>query len=418
VDVVAGLYRRDDVMRLAWRGRFGSGEISLTQHPNGSFSYYPSVPPPNMSNEEYMAKVEERLNQYYQACLKHADKDGRINVRQVVISMWGLKDGKFRDGSWDKTYKALDELVKRQKLRKRERQYYIVPVENNEPPKPTPEPATQMDNKMEEEIQQNVPSAEIEANNNLNKDVVTLGEIGDTNENNASYEALVQRFISALNGRIIDTTTTDDNQSKTDKPMNTEKKRSLLREAKQVMDATFFGGGELTVKTRELIGEAYICMASNNLTDAARKLKEAYELVRAEKDSADDDDHDKAVYALDLGFFIYAFAVADDKLRKIAWDIWDARDEFRNWLYDAIKTAEHIPNQATRGRYRYSGLLPGAPDLIVIGNNRICFMEVKKHNGKQSPSQMVVQRMIEERGFEYYVVRSVDEALSIVGHAT
>jgi hypothetical protein len=77
----------------------------------------------------------------------------------------------------------------------------------------------------------------------------------------------------------------------------------------------------------------------------------------------------------------------------------------------------HVPNQATRGKYRYSGLLPGAPDLIVIGNNRIYFMEVKKHNGKQSPSQMVVQRMIEERGFEYYVVRSLDDALSVVGYA-
>jgi hypothetical protein len=77
----------------------------------------------------------------------------------------------------------------------------------------------------------------------------------------------------------------------------------------------------------------------------------------------------------------------------------------------------HVPNQATRGRFRYSGLLPGAPDLIVIGNNRIYFMEVKKHNGKQSPSQIVVQRMIEERGFEYHVVRSLDDALSVVGYA-
>jgi len=78
----------------------------------------------------------------------------------------------------------------------------------------------------------------------------------------------------------------------------------------------------------------------------------------------------------------------------------------------------HVPNQATWGRYKYSGLLPGAPDLIVIGNNRIYFMEVKKHNGKQSPSQIAVQRMIEERGFEYHVVRSVDEALSVVGYAS
>jgi len=78
----------------------------------------------------------------------------------------------------------------------------------------------------------------------------------------------------------------------------------------------------------------------------------------------------------------------------------------------------HVPNQATWGRYRYSGLLPGAPDLIVIGHNRIYFMEVKRHNGKQSPAQMAVQQMIEERGFDYYVVRSLDDALSIVGYAT
>jgi 5S rRNA maturation endonuclease (ribonuclease M5) len=349
VDVVAGLYRRDDVMKLAWRGRFGSGELTLSQHPNGSFSYFPSVPPPNTNPAEHNARVEERLNQYYQACLKHAGKDGRINVRQVVISMWGLKDGKFRDGSWDKTYKALDELVKRQKLRKRERQYYIVPVENNEPPKPSPEPEPQIDNKMEEAIQQNMPDTEVETNNNVNEDAVTLTNGEDTNENNVSEEPLVQRFMSVLQGKVINNSSSDNNQNKTDKPMNTEKKRSLLREAKQVMDATFVGGGELAVKTRELIRTAYTCMASNNLTEAAQKLKEAYELVKAEKDRVDDDDHDKAVYALDLGFFIYAFAVADDKLRKIAWDIWDARDEFRNWLYDAIKTAERVLSMTNDG---------------------------------------------------------------------
>ena len=349
VDVVAGLYRRDDVMKLAWRGRFGSGELTLSQHPNGSFSYFPSVPPPNTNPAEHNARVEERLNQYYQTCLKHAGKDGRINVRQVVISMWGLKDGKFRDGSWDKTYKALDELVKRQKLRKRERQYYIVPVENSEPPKPSPEPEPQIDNKMEEAIQQNMPDTEVETNNNVNEDAVTLTNGEDTNENNVSEEPLVQRFMSVLQGKVINNSSSDNNQNKTDKPMNTEKKRSLLREAKQVMDATFVGGGELAVKTRELIRTAYTCMASNNLTEAAQKLKEAYELVKAEKDRVDDDDHDKAVYALDLGFFIYAFAVADDKLRKIAWDIWDARDEFRNWLYDAIKTAERVLSMTNDG---------------------------------------------------------------------
>ncbi|RMF99097.1 MAG: VRR-NUC domain-containing protein [Acidobacteria bacterium] len=76
----------------------------------------------------------------------------------------------------------------------------------------------------------------------------------------------------------------------------------------------------------------------------------------------------------------------------------------------------HIPNQATRGKYRYSGLLPGAPDLIVIGKNRIVFMEVKRPDGKQTEAQKIVQRIIEENGFEYYIVRSLDDAVSLLGY--
>jgi hypothetical protein len=78
----------------------------------------------------------------------------------------------------------------------------------------------------------------------------------------------------------------------------------------------------------------------------------------------------------------------------------------------------HVPNQATRGRQRYSGLMPGAPDLIVIGKGRVWFLEVKKPGGKQSQAQIIVQRLIEERGFRYYVVHSVDEALNVVGYGS
>ncbi len=76
----------------------------------------------------------------------------------------------------------------------------------------------------------------------------------------------------------------------------------------------------------------------------------------------------------------------------------------------------HVPNQATRGKHRYSGLLPGAPDLIVIGNKRIYFMEVKTEDGRQSPKQKMVQAMLEERGFDYCIVRSIDDALKVVGY--
>jgi hypothetical protein len=78
----------------------------------------------------------------------------------------------------------------------------------------------------------------------------------------------------------------------------------------------------------------------------------------------------------------------------------------------------HVPNQATRGRQRYSGLLPGAPDLIVIGKGRVWFLEIKKPGGKQSQAQIIVQRLIEDRGFGYYVVRSVEDALNVVGYGS
>jgi len=296
-----------------------------------------------MSNEEYTAKVEERLNQYYQACLKYAGKDGRVNVRQVVISIWGMKDGKFRDGSWDKTYKALDELVKRQKLRKRERQYYIVPNEtppNNNNPEPSIED--------KEIIQQNTPKTDTETNNNVIEEAVTLSEGGSKQDNNILHQPLVQRFIDVLQGGVIDNLPPNNNQDKTEKPMNTGQKRSMLREVKQVMDATFTGGGDLAHKTRALIMQVYHHLVNRRVEDAKTVLLQAHDVVNKEKNRATDEDHEKAVYALDIGFFLYAFAVANEKLRRIAWDIWDARDEFRSCLYDAIMTASKVISLAER----------------------------------------------------------------------
>jgi 5S rRNA maturation endonuclease (ribonuclease M5) len=126
VDVVAGLYRQEGPLKLAWRGRFGSGDMGLIQHPNGSFAYLPSVLPTNMTKEEYERRVEERLAKYFEACQKSADSTGRIDVKKVVIAVWGLRDGKYIEGSWNKTFNALDELVRRQKLRKKGRQYYLI----------------------------------------------------------------------------------------------------------------------------------------------------------------------------------------------------------------------------------------------------------------------------------------------------
>jgi hypothetical protein len=44
-------------------------------------------------------------------------------------------------------------------------------------------------------------------------------------------------------------------------------------------------------------------------------------------------------------------------------------------------------------------------------------MEVKAEDGRQSPKQKLVQAMLEERGFDYYIVRSVEDAIKAVGYA-
>ncbi len=345
VDVVAGLYRQDDKMKLSWRGRFGAGDRIVVQYANGSFNYQPVPLPANMSNEEYLRRIEERLNKYYDACLKFSDKNGRVDVWRVVMYMWGSDNNKHKSVAWDKTYRALDELVKRQKLRKRERQYYVVPTEPTPPPNTTQEP----NNEDKAVIQQETQETEAVTDNNINETSVTFEGGGVEKESSILKQPLIQRFISALNGRPLNNAPPNNNQNETTKPMNTEKKRLLLKEAKQVMDATFVGGGPLAAKTRELVIQAYNYMASKKLEEAKQTLLQAYNIVKNEKDKASDDDHEKAVYALDLGFFLYAFAVADERLRKIAWDIWDARDEFRSCLYDAISTANQVLSLSDSG---------------------------------------------------------------------
>jgi hypothetical protein len=122
-----------------------------------------------MTKEEYDKRVEERLAKYLDACQKNADRNGRVDVKKVVIAVWGLKDGKYKEGSWNKTFQALDELVKRQKLRKRERQYYIAPCESSAPERanPTPQAEDGVHNPLHPSTQddtQALPSTSISSN--------------------------------------------------------------------------------------------------------------------------------------------------------------------------------------------------------------------------------------------------------------
>jgi sRNA-binding regulator protein Hfq len=72
-----------------------------------------------------------------------------------------------------------------------------------------------------------------------------------------------------------------------------------------------------------------------------------------------------------------------------------------------------IPNEAQgKSEMMYKkaiGLLPGASDLQVLLPNRCIFVEVKTEIGKQSEKQKDFEKTVTDLGFEYYLVRSLDD---------
>jgi len=55
------------------------------------------------------------------------------------------------------------------------------------------------------------------------------------------------------------------------------------------------------------------------------------------------------------------------------------------------------------------GLMSGVSDTIIVMPNRVIFCEFKDDKGKQSPQQIDFQIKVENLGFEYWLVRSLDE---------
>ncbi|MGL5716721.1 MAG: VRR-NUC domain-containing protein [Paraclostridium sp.] len=59
------------------------------------------------------------------------------------------------------------------------------------------------------------------------------------------------------------------------------------------------------------------------------------------------------------------------------------------------------------------GCKKGIPDILVIFGSRCIAVEVKTATGKQSKEQKIVEDNFKKQGQEYYVVRSLQEAINI-----
>ena len=60
------------------------------------------------------------------------------------------------------------------------------------------------------------------------------------------------------------------------------------------------------------------------------------------------------------------------------------------------------------------GVTAGVSDLIILLPERPVFIEMKQEKTKQTDTQKIFQANVQALGFEYYVWRSLDDAIKFV----
>lgn len=59
------------------------------------------------------------------------------------------------------------------------------------------------------------------------------------------------------------------------------------------------------------------------------------------------------------------------------------------------------------------GMRSGVSDMIVLQPNKISFVEFKDHKGRQSDNQKEFEQIVTALGFEYHLIRSLDDFKNI-----
>ena len=71
-----------------------------------------------------------------------------------------------------------------------------------------------------------------------------------------------------------------------------------------------------------------------------------------------------------------------------------------------------VPNAATHTRsyyYQAEGMLPGAPDLVVVNNGGVAFIEMKSPKGRMKEQQVEFMKKSQDNGIQYGICRSLED---------
>ena len=76
----------------------------------------------------------------------------------------------------------------------------------------------------------------------------------------------------------------------------------------------------------------------------------------------------------------------------------------------------HVPNESVSKTKRdmlrimkkkHLGMIPGAPDFIIVTHDKTLFIELKTKKGRQSEFQKMFQIWSEKNDIQYYIIRDV-----------
>jgi hypothetical protein len=85
------------------------------------------------------------------------------------------------------------------------------------------------------------------------------------------------------------------------------------------------------------------------------------------------------------------------------------------YFYFSVPNEHYNISHAQRTTLKKMGLTPGIPDLVVCSpGRRVIFIEVKNETGVVSKDQKIVHAALRRIGHVVYVVRSVEDVISIM----
>lgn len=76
---------------------------------------------------------------------------------------------------------------------------------------------------------------------------------------------------------------------------------------------------------------------------------------------------------------------------------------------------EFVKDARSMGTAISLGLLPGVSDLVMVLPGKVVFLEVKTPTGTQSDKQIKFESKIKELGHSYFIVRSLQDVLNVLG---